>query len=123
VLKRNGIHALLGIRIAPHNKLKGVLYVGLAASRPFSPRELRRIETLAERLALHLDNAGLYVDLEEKSGDLQEKEEALTSERALRERFMSILAHDLRRPLNVAKVGALILARQPAKLAAGRALA
>jgi len=123
VLKRNGIHALLGIRIAPHNKLKGVLYVGLATSRPFSPRELRRIETLAERFALHLDNAGLYADLEEKSRSLQEKVEALTTERALRERFMSILAHDLRGPLNVAKMGSLILTRHPEKLDERRELA
>jgi signal transduction histidine kinase/DNA-binding NarL/FixJ family response regulator len=123
VLKRNGVHSLLGIRIPPRHKLKGVLYVGLTASRPFSTRELRRIETLADRLELHLDNARLYADLEEKSRDLQEKVEALTMERALRERYMSILTHDLRGPLTVAKLGSVLLTHHPEKLDERRELA
>jgi signal transduction histidine kinase/ActR/RegA family two-component response regulator len=105
-LARHGIHSLLGVRLPPRHRLIGVLYIGLSATRTFSPREIRRIETLSDRLALHLDNAQLYADL-------QDKVSALTLERGLRERFMSVLVHDLRGPLTVAKMGSAMLVHQP----------
>jgi signal transduction histidine kinase len=115
-LKRNGIHSLLAVRLSPRDKLLGVLYIGLSDTRPFSPSEIRRIETLADELTLHLDNAKLYADLQDKVG-------ALTVERALRERFMSVLVHDLRGPLTVAKMGDSMLMRQPELLDERRELA
>src|SRR5438105_9683873 len=115
-LKRNGIHSLLGVRLPPRYKLVGVLYIGLSDTRPFSPSEIRRIETLGDQLTLHLDNAKLYADL-------QDKVDALTLERGLRERFMSVLVHDLRGPLTVAKMGATMLIRQPELLDERRDLA
>jgi signal transduction histidine kinase len=108
-LKRNGIHSLLGVRLRPCHKLLGVLYIGLSDTRPFSSSEVRRIETLADRLTLHLDNAKLHADL-------QDKVDALTLERGLRERFMSVLVHDLRGPLTVAKMGSAMLVNQPKML-------
>jgi signal transduction histidine kinase/CheY-like chemotaxis protein len=108
-LARNGIHSLLGVRLPPRHRLMGVLYIGLSSTRAFSPREIRRIETLADQLALHLDNAKLYADV-------QDKVNALTLERGLRERFMSVLVHDLRGPLTVAKMGSAMLVHQPTVL-------
>jgi signal transduction histidine kinase/CheY-like chemotaxis protein len=116
VLKRNGIHSLLAVRLPRRHKLMGVLYIGLSDTRSFSPSELRRIETLADQLTLHLDNAKLYTDLQDKIDDL-------TVERGLRERFMSVLIHDLRGPLTVAKMGSAMLIRQPELLDERRELA
>jgi signal transduction histidine kinase len=115
-LKRNGIHSLLGVRLPSRYKLMGVLYIGLSDTRPFSPGEIRRIETLGDQLTLHLDNAKLYADL-------QDKVDALTLERGLRERFMSVLVHDLRGPLTVAKMGSTMLIRKPELLDERRELA
>src|SRR5438477_2393265 len=115
-LKRNGIHSLLGVQLPPRHKLLGVLYIGLSDIRAFSPSEIRRIEALADQLTLHLDNARLYADL-------QDKVDALTVERGLRERFMSVLVHDLRGPLTVAKMGSTMLIRQPELLDERRELA
>ena len=108
-LERNGIHSLLGVRLRPCHKLMGVLYIGLSNTRPFSSAEIRRIETLADRLTVHLDNAKLHADL-------QDKVDALTRERGLRERFMSVLVHDLRGPLTVAKMGSAMLVNEPKML-------
>jgi signal transduction histidine kinase/CheY-like chemotaxis protein len=108
-LKRNGIHSLLGVRLRPCHKLMGVLYIGLSNSRTFSSGEIRRIETLADRLTVHLENAKLHADL-------QDKVDSLTLERGLRERFMSVLVHDLRGPLTVAKMGSAMLVNQPEML-------
>src|SRR6058998_86589 len=65
-LRRSGIHSLLGVRLAPRHRLIGVLYIGLSETRAFSARERRRIETLGERLTLHLDNAMLHAEATEK---------------------------------------------------------
>ncbi|HMC93461.1 MAG TPA: RsbRD N-terminal domain-containing protein, partial [Polyangia bacterium] len=87
-LRQSGIQSLQGIRLPPHHRLFGVLYVGLRDARTLTTRELRRLAALGDRLTLHLDNAKLYTDLREQ---VQE----LGVERDLRERFVSILAHDL----------------------------
>jgi signal transduction histidine kinase len=86
--------------------LTGVLYVGLREQRPFTAREARRLEALGEQLTLHLDNAALFAALTEKV-------DALRSERELRERFVSVLAHDLRGPLAAAKMAVDLSVRSP----------
>lgn len=115
-LRKSGIHSLLGVRLPPREKLIGVLFVGLSATRPFFARETHRLETLAERLTTHLENAQLYAQLREKNYLLQ-------AERELRERFVSVLAHDLRGPLATAKSCAQLLIRHPETLDQRRELA
>lgn len=108
-LRRNGIHSLLGIRLLPRHRLLGVMYVGLAATRVFTAREVRRLESLGDQLTLHLDNARLYAELREQI-------ERLDSERELREQFVTVLAHDLRGPLAAAKMSAQLLMRSPERV-------
>ncbi|MCP3104139.1 GAF domain-containing sensor histidine kinase [Myxococcus sp. K15C18031901] len=115
-LQRDGIRSLLGVRLNTRHALAGVMYVGSAAPREFSPGERRRLVSLGERLTVHLDNAKLHADLQQQVG-------ALHAERDLRERFVSVLAHDLRGPLSAAKVSAYMLSRNPAKLDERRDLA
>ena len=104
-LRQSGIKSLQGIRLPPHHKLFGVLYIGLDDDRPLTKRELRRLQALGDRLTVHLDNARLYTDL-------RQQVEELGIERELRERFVSILAHDLRGPLSTAKMSAQLLIRR-----------
>lgn len=105
-LRRSGIHALLGVRVPPHHGLVGVMYVGLAQQRAFSARETRRLESLAASLMLHLDNARLFAEVEDKV-------RALEAEQQLREQFVNVLAHDLRGPIAAARLGSeLLLARR-----------
>lgn len=105
-LRDSGIRALLGTRLPPLRALLGVVFVGRFDPRPFSDREVRRIEALGEALTLHLDNAKLHAELQARVAALEE-------ERALRERFVAVLAHDLRGPLTTAKIAAQALARRP----------
>lgn len=102
-LRKSGICAVLGVRLPSHSVLQGVMYIGLRQQRTFSPREMRRLEALAEQLALHLDNAKLYAELLDHI-------EAIGSERRLRDQFVSVVAHDLRGPLSAARVAAGLLA-------------
>lgn len=109
VLRQSGLHALLGVRIPQHYELIGVLYIGLLQKRPFAAREVRRLESLGEQLTLHVIKARLFA---ERLATIEE----LRSERDLRERFVSVLAHDLRGPLSAAKLGVQLLATNPAGL-------
>lgn len=101
-LRASGVHALGGVRLPMHYDLLGVMYVGLTSAGGFSSRQTRRLETLGEQLALHLDRARLDDELRATIQDLR-------VERELRERFISVLAHDLRSPLSVARFGAEML--------------
>jgi signal transduction histidine kinase len=98
-LRAVGIRRLLGVRLPSQEHLQGVLYIGVTGNRVFVARDRRRIETLGEALSLHLENARLYADLRETISELE-------SERGLRDRFISVLAHDLRGPLTSARLAA-----------------
>lgn len=108
-LRRSGTHALLGVRLPSRNELVGVMYVGVTERRSFSTRQVRRLETLGEQLSLHLDRARIY-------DELRTTIEHLRSEHELRERFISVLAHDLRGPLTVVRTSAHLLCRDGAHL-------
>lgn len=108
-LRESGIRSLLGIRLPERETLTGVLYVGTREQRPFSGRDTARLEVLGEQLTLHLDNAALIERLHSTIAELRE-------ERVLRERFVSVLAHDLRGPLSNAKMAVQLLAEQLAGL-------
>jgi signal transduction histidine kinase len=115
-LRRSTIRSLLGVRLRQHDDLLGVLYVGIDEAREFTPRELGRISSLGERLALHLENASLFSALREKLASLD-------VEKSLRERFVSTLAHDLRGPLSAARLAAELLMMEPSTLDQRRDLA
>jgi signal transduction histidine kinase len=115
-LRRSGIHSLLGLRLPPRRRLLGILYIGVTEKRSFTARETHRLESLGQHLTIHLDNARLYAELREQI-------DQLSSERDLRERFVSVLAHDLRGPLSAAKMSAQILVQHPERLDTRRDLA
>ncbi|WP_141620335.1 ATP-binding protein [Myxococcus sp. AB036A] len=116
LLRQSGLRSLLGVRLPPHRALVGIMFVGLTEVREFTAREKARLLSLGQQLGVHLDNAKLYAKLREKI-------EALQAERALREHFVSVLAHDLRGPLSAAKSGAQLLMRHPERLDQRRDLA
>jgi signal transduction histidine kinase len=115
-LRQSGIHSVLGVRLPPQSHLLGILYVGIEETRAFTAREFQRIASLGDRLSLHLENARLFEEL-------QDKIVALDVEKALRERFVAALAHDLRGPLSAAQLAAELLTLEPTTAAQRRDLA
>lgn len=115
-LRGSGIRSLLGVRLPQRHDLLGVMFIGIDEAREFTPREVGRIASLGERLAVHLENARLFAALNDKI-------ELLDVEKALRERFVATLAHDLRGPLTAARLAADLLMEQPSSLDERRDLA
>jgi signal transduction histidine kinase len=115
-LRDSGIRSCLGVRLPRRHGLLGALYVGFDDSHELTARELHRIESFADRLALHLDNARLYSTLTQHVNELVE-------ERRLRERFIATLTHDLRSGLQSALLAADTFSEAPnAGAAAGARL-
>ncbi len=104
-LRQSGIHSLLGVRLPSRHPLLGVLYVGMTDRRPFSLKEVQRLESFGAQLTQHLEQARLEAELRATVEDLR-------IDRVLRERFISVLAHDLRNPLSVIRSVAHLLNQQ-----------
>ena len=104
-LRQAGILSLLGVRLGGGQLVRGALLVGITDARDFLAREVSCIEDMAASLMLQLDNARLR-------GMLGEKDRDIALEGGLRERFVSVLMHDLTGPLRAARASAVRL-REP----------
>ncbi|MDY7226255.1 PAS domain-containing protein [Hyalangium rubrum] len=71
------LRSLLGLRLWPHGKLLGVLYVGLAEVRSFEPQARRYFETLVEYLSGIIDRTLLFGQLHDANTQLRESEDRL----------------------------------------------
>jgi PAS domain S-box-containing protein len=56
-IRHGGLRSLLGLRLWPHGKLLGVLYLGVEETRIFQPQTKRYLETLVEYLSGIVDKA------------------------------------------------------------------
>ncbi|MBP6834677.1 MAG: histidine kinase [Deltaproteobacteria bacterium] len=109
LLRQSGIHSLLGVRLPARHPLLGVMYIGMTERRPFSLKEVQRLESFGAQLTQHLEQARLHARLKATVEDLR-------IDQVLRERFISVLAHDLRNPLSVIRSAAHLLDQQADKL-------
>lgn len=106
-LARTGLRTLVAVPMPTHHAIHGALIAGSNREGAFPARELRRLEALGEQLAVHLATAKLYAEQREHIDRLRD-------ERELRDRFVSVLAHDLRGPLSAAKSSVQLLQRATA---------
>ena len=97
-LRASGVDALIAVRPAPRHALSCVLFAGAARGRSFLAHEIRLAESLAEALLIHLDHAQVCTTLVARAAEAR-------AECQLRERFVSILMHDLAGPLGAARAG------------------
>ena len=101
-MRAEGIHTLVALRLSSRHTVRGVMYIGVGEHASFTPSEMRQVATLAEALAIHLDHAQLSAELRATAAEA-------IAECQLRERFVSMLMHDLAGPLSSAKASAAAL--------------
>jgi PAS domain S-box-containing protein len=82
----------------------GVLSVGKHENEPFSESNVQFVETLT-------GNARAALDRADRERQLREREQALETQNQQLDEFASVVSHDLRNPLNVAR-GHLEIARE-----------
>lgn len=97
--------AILGLRLVWKGNPLGILFIGFKEMRVFEPDEIERLDSLAVRLSLLIDNARLQVQSQKDIVELKE-------EQRTREKFVIGLVHDLRTPLTAARMVIELLRRQ-----------
>lgn len=98
-LRASGVESLIAVRPGPRHALRCALYIGAERHGMFLAHEIRLAENLAAALLIHLDHAHLCTALVARAAEAHAESE-------LRERFVSILMHDLAGPLAAARAGA-----------------
>jgi PAS domain S-box-containing protein len=106
LLRGAEIRSLIAVPLVAHGDvLGGIVLISSGGSRFYGPSDLRVGEELARRAALAMTNARLY--------------EAARHATAVRDEVVSLVAHDLRNPLNAVMLNAESLRRLSERLESG----
>jgi signal transduction histidine kinase len=100
-----GFGAVLTVAMSTRHLLSGTLHLGLGVGRELTASDSRRLQALADALAVHLETVRLIAALREHA-------DRAAAETELRDRFVSILMHDLGGPLASARACARRLAHE-----------
>lgn len=114
-LRESGVGALVAVQPAARHALRCALYIAAARGRTFLSHEIRLAQCLGEALLIHLDHAQLCSALLARAAEAN-------AECQLRERFVSILMHDLAGPLAAARAGIAAMADDPGARSVAREL-
>lgn len=99
LLRAAEIRSLLAVPLVAHGKLLGAMaFVSSSSSRPYGESDLLMGEQIAQRAALSIDNARLYLVAQQAT--------------RARDEILAVVAHDLRNPLNSIIMQAGLLRRR-----------
>jgi signal transduction histidine kinase len=106
-LRQDGVGSILVTRLPADASQRTAVVLCRRTGQPeFDTTDVRLTEALGERLSWRMCRARLDADVDRARSMLR-------GEESFRDRFDAILAHDLRGPLMVARVGADLLADKP----------
>src|SRR5262249_56445735 len=88
-----GHHALLGVPLLSEDSVIGVLAVTRKTPGEFEPEVVRLLTTFATQSALSIQNARRFLEIEDKSRQL----EAASRHKS---EFLANMSHELRTPMN-----------------------
>jgi signal transduction histidine kinase len=98
-------------------KTKGVLVTASAAPFRFTPHQVQLIRLLAAQIAIAIEHALLYDELERertaREGALREANEGLERLNQLKDDFLSVASHELKTPITSIKVFSELAGRRP----------
>jgi signal transduction histidine kinase/CHASE3 domain sensor protein len=120
LIDRLALTSYLGIPLKSAGRVIGVISLAMAESgRRYGPEDLEFVQTLADRAALAIENARLFLEVARSrevlatrlADETKRRYEAENTSR-FAETFVGILGHDLRNPLNAISMTARLLERK-----------
>jgi K+-sensing histidine kinase KdpD len=105
ILKKAHLASLMGAPLRTTHGILGVIHVGSLNRRKFSDDEMALLQMIADRIAVAIENSRLYEQSQKDVASLQ-------SAQNLGKRFLSILTHDIRDPMDSARLLASMLRKR-----------
>jgi signal transduction histidine kinase len=94
ILGDSGYHSFLGVPLRLGSRVIGTINLYSKQEREFRSDEIQMITAFADQTAIAVENARLFEELQQKSGELEDAFRTKTD-------FLNTMAHELRTPLNV----------------------
>jgi signal transduction histidine kinase len=88
-----GYRTLLAVPLMREGAAIGVLVMGRASPRPFTPKQMELASTFADQAVIAIENVRLFDEIQDKNRQLQQASEN-------KSQFVSSMSHELRTPLN-----------------------
>ena len=98
--KKLGIQSSLLVPLKVRNYVLGCLTL-VYSGKNYTPEELSLAEEIAKRMAVAIENAKLFTEVQKLNTQLLKRAEELTASNSELERFAYVASHDLQEPLRV----------------------
>jgi PAS domain S-box-containing protein len=108
LLRETG-HSLVGAPLLLYGRLLGVIHVDSAQPHHFTDDDAHLLQVIADRVALAVDRARLYEDVERQRERAEQRAVVLQEATERMDRFLGIASHELRTPLTSLRVNVQML--------------
>lgn len=95
------VHSILSVPLRIKGDAIGALNLTDSERAHFSTQDLQFVELIASTVAIAIENARLYTTAQQEIAERKQAEEALREANDSKDKFFSIISHDLRSPFSV----------------------